>query len=93
MHISQVVFALDIVLVVLDELVFVRKFEHDGKEAEKLDYNFRMAFPAEVLDLLDVVLKDRRLSTLVVPVELREVVDLNVVHDRFGQSIGLARSS
>ena len=43
-----------------------------------------MALPAEVLDFLDVVLKYRRLSALVVPVELGEVVNLDIIHDRLG---------
>ena len=43
-----------------------------------------MALPAEILDLLDVVLKHGRLSALVVPIELGEVVDLDVVDDRLG---------
>jgi len=49
-----------------------------------------VALPAEVLDFLNVVLEDRRLSTLVMPIELGEVVDLNVVHNRLGQSVGSA---
>ena len=47
-----------------------------------------MALPAEVLDFHDVILEDGRLSTLVIPIELGEVVDLNVVRDRLGQSAG-----
>jgi hypothetical protein len=84
-HVAQVVFTLDVVLVVLYELIFVRKFEHDGEKAEKLDYDFRMALSAEVFDLLDVVLKDRRLGALMVPIELGEVVYLDVVHNRLSQ--------
>ena len=89
MHVPQVVFTLDIVLVVADELIFVRKFEHDGKEAKKRDHNFRMALPAEILDLLDVVLEDRRLSALMVPIELGEIVYLNVVYNRLSQPMRL----
>jgi hypothetical protein len=51
-----------------------------------------VALPAEVLDLFDVVLKDGRLSTLVVSIKLGKVVDLDVVLDRLGQSVGSARA-
>lgn len=44
MHVPQVVFALDIVLVVADELVFVGKLQQDGEEAEELFDNFGVAF-------------------------------------------------
>lgn len=40
MHVSEMVLSLDVVLVVFDQLVFVGKFEDDGKEAEELDYHF-----------------------------------------------------
>jgi hypothetical protein len=51
-----------------------------------------VALPAEVLDLLDVVLQDGRLGTLVVSIKLGKVVNLDVVLDRLGQSVGSARS-
>ena len=45
-----------------------------------------MAFPAEGFDFFDVVLQDGRLSSLMVSVELREIVDLDVVFDGLSQS-------
>ena len=41
--------------------------EGDGEEAEELVHNFFVALPAEILDLLDVVPENGRLSTLVIP--------------------------
>jgi hypothetical protein len=55
-HVAEVVFTLDVVLVLFDELVFVGKFENDGEEAEELDDDFVVALPAEGFDFLDVVL-------------------------------------
>jgi hypothetical protein len=52
-----------------------------------------VALPAEVLDLLDVVSQNGRLSTLMISVELGEVVDLDIVHDRLGQPVGSIRFS
>lgn len=43
-HVSQVVFAFDVVLVVLHELVFGGQLEEEGEEAEQLDDDFRVAF-------------------------------------------------
>lgn len=43
-HVAQVVFARDVVLVVADELVLVREFEENGEEAEKLLDYFGVAF-------------------------------------------------
>lgn len=51
-----------------------------------------MALSAEVLDLLDVVLQDGRLGTLVISIKLGKVVNLDVVFDRLGQPVGSARS-
>jgi hypothetical protein len=82
-HVPEVVFALHVVDVIFDQLVLIGKLEDDGEEAQELVYNFFVALPAEVLDFLDVVLQNRRLSTLVVSVEFGEVVDLDVVDDRF----------
>lgn len=45
-----------------------------------------MALSTEGFDLLDVILQDRRLCTLVVAVELREVVNLHIVRDSVGES-------
>lgn len=86
MHVTKVVFALDIVLVVFNELVLIRKLEDDCEETEKLDDDFVVALPAETLDLFDVVLEDRRLSPLMVAVKLGKVVDLDVVLDGLGKS-------
>jgi hypothetical protein len=80
------VFASHVVNVILDQLILVGKLEDDGKEAEKLVHNFFVTLPAEVFDLLDMVLQNGRLSTLVVPVKFGEVVDLDVVDDRFRES-------
>lgn len=38
-----------------------------------------MTYTAEVFNLLNLVLEDRRLSTLVEAIELGEVVDLDIV--------------
>ena len=84
-HVAEVVFACDVVLVVSDELVFVRQFEDDGEEAEELNDYFAVALSAEGFDLFDVVLQDRRLWTLVVAVELGEVVNLNIIIDGLGE--------
>jgi hypothetical protein len=85
-HVAEVVFAFDVVLVVLDELVFVGQFEDDGEEAEELDDYFIVALAAEGLDLFDVVLQDRRLCTLVVTIEFGDVENLNIVFDSLGES-------
>jgi hypothetical protein len=53
-HIPQVVFPLDVVLVVADELVFVGEFEEDGEEAEEFRNDFGVAFAAEGFDFGDV---------------------------------------
>jgi hypothetical protein len=73
-------------------LVFVRQFEDDGEEAEKLDDDFAVAFAAEGFDLFDVVLQDGGLCTLVVAVELGEVVHLHVVFDSLGEPGGSANN-
>lgn len=44
MHVSEVVFPLDVVLMVTYELVFIGKFEEDGEKAEELFDDFRVAF-------------------------------------------------
>jgi hypothetical protein len=80
------VFAFHVIDVILDQLVFIGKLEDDGEEAEELDHDFFVALPAEVLNLLDVVLQNGRLSALVVPVKFGEVVDLDIVYDRFRES-------
>jgi len=85
-----VVFALDVVLVVFDELVFVGQLEDDGEEAEELDDYLAVAFSAEGFNLFDVVLQDGGLCALVVAVELGEVVHLHVVFDGFGESGGVS---
>jgi hypothetical protein len=43
-HVSQMVLALDIVLVVIRELVLIGKLEKDCEEVEQLDDNFLVAF-------------------------------------------------
>lgn len=86
MHVTEVVFALDIVLVVFDELVLIRELEDDCEETEELDDDFVVALPAETFDLFDVVLEDRRLSPLMVAIKFGEVVDLDVVLDSLGES-------
>lgn len=50
-HITEVVFSLDIVLVGANELVFVREFEEDCEEAEELDYDFIVTF-LKILELI-----------------------------------------
>jgi hypothetical protein len=55
-HVAKMVFTLDVVFVLFDELVFVGEFEDDGEEAEKLDDYFIVALSAEGFDFLDVVL-------------------------------------
>jgi hypothetical protein len=40
MHVSEMILSLNVVLVVFDQLVFVREFEDDGEEAKELDYHF-----------------------------------------------------
>lgn len=44
MHIAQMVLALDIVLVVADQLIFIRQFKQDCEEAQKLLNDFGVAF-------------------------------------------------
>lgn len=43
-HVPQVVFALDVVQVVLDKLLLVGELEQDCEEAEELYYDFLVAF-------------------------------------------------
>jgi hypothetical protein len=81
MHVPHMILALDVILMLTDELVFVWELQDDGEELEELDYDFLMALPAEVCDLVDMFLEHRWLGSLVVPIELRNVVDLNVVPD------------
>lgn len=50
-HVAEVVFAFDVVLVGADELVFVGEFEKDCEEAEEFDYDFIVAF-LKVLELM-----------------------------------------
>ena len=64
--------------------------EGDGEEAEKLDDYFVVAFSAESFDFFDVILQNRRLCTLVVAVELGDVVDLDRVGNSLRESDGLA---
>lgn len=85
-HVAEVVFAFDVVLVVFDELVFVGQFEDDGEEAEKFDNYFVVALSAEGFDLFDVVLQDRGLCTLVVAIEFGDVENLNIIFDGLGES-------
>ena len=80
-HIAQVVFTLDVVLVASDELVFVRQFEHDGEEGEEFDDDLGVAFAAEGFDLSYMVCQDWRLGAVVVAVKFGEVVDLVIVFD------------
>ena len=68
-HVAEVVFAFDIVLMVSDELVLVGQFENDGKESKELDDYLIVALPAESFDFFDVIVQDRRLCTLVVAIE------------------------
>jgi hypothetical protein len=82
-HVPEMIFAFHVIDVILDQLVLIGKLEDDGEEAEELVHNFFVALPAEVLDLLDVVLQSGRLSTLVVSVEFGKVIDLDIVYDRF----------
>ena len=85
-HVAKMVFTLDVVLVLFDELIFVGQFENDGEQAEELDDDFVVALPAEGFDLFDVVLQDRRLCALVVAVELGDVIDLDRVGDSLSES-------
>jgi hypothetical protein len=55
-HVAKMVFTLDVVLMLFDELVFVGEFENDGEEAEELDDDFVVALSAEGFDFFDVVL-------------------------------------
>jgi hypothetical protein len=55
-HVAEVVFAFDVVLMLFDELIFVGQFENDGEEAQELDDDFVVALSAEGFDLFDVVL-------------------------------------
>ena len=89
-HVAKMVFTLDVVLVLFDELIFVGEFEYDGEEAEKLDDYFVVALSAESFDFFDVILQNRRLCTLVVAVELGDVVDLDRVGNSLRESDGLA---
>lgn len=86
MHVAEVIFAFDIVLVVLDELILIGKFEDDGEEAKELDDNFVVTLSAELLDFFDVIFQDWRLGTLMEAIEFGKVVDLNIVFDGFGES-------
>ena len=86
MHVAKMVFTLDVVLVLFDELIFVGEFEYDGEEAEKLDDYFVVALSAESFDFFDVILQNRRLCTLVVAVELGDVIDLDRVGDSLSES-------
>lgn len=43
-HVAQVVLALDVVLVVPDQLVLVGELEQDGEQAQELDYYLFVAF-------------------------------------------------
>ena len=44
MHITQMILALDVVLVIADQLIFVRQLEKDSEEAQKSLNNFFVAF-------------------------------------------------
>jgi hypothetical protein len=80
------VFALDVVLVVADELVFVGEFEEDCEEAEELLDDFGVAFAAEGLDFGYVCCEDGGLAAVVSAVEFRDVVHLHVVFDAVSEA-------
>ena len=44
-----------------------------------------MALATEGFDLIDVVLKDRRMLTLMMAIKLGKVVNLNVIRDTWGK--------
>lgn len=46
-------------------------------------YGSWTAYPAELLDLVDVVLENLGLGSLVEPIELRDVVDLDIIRHTF----------
>lgn len=84
-HVAQVVLALVVVRVVSDEKVLVVEFEEDGKQAQQLHHDLRVAFAAESLNLVNVVLQYSGVGARVVAVKLGDVVDLDVVDDARGQ--------
>lgn len=53
-HVAQVVFAFDVVLVVAHQLVLVGKLEKDGEETEQFLDDLRVTFAAEGFDFGDV---------------------------------------
>ena len=100
-HVAEMVFTFDIVLVIADELVFVWEVEEDGEKTEELFNYFSMAFlechlvwsrfikyrnkgrtyPAKSLDFTKMLRKNCRLMSLVMPIELGNVVYLHIILD------------
>lgn len=80
-HVAEVVFSLDVVYMVADELVLVWELEQVGEELEQFDDDLLVAFAAKGFDLFAMVLEDGWVDALVVAVEFGQVVDLDVVSD------------
>ena len=51
-----------------------------------------MALATEGFDLVDMVLKDRRMLTLMMAIKLGKVVNLNVIRDAWGKRAEAGRS-
>src|SRR5688500_5499538 len=80
-HVTKVIFGLLLIRMLLDEVVFVWQLQDDGEKPEKWEHHVRMQSPGEMLNILDMSLKQRRLRIFSFEVtgELGNVVDLNVV--------------
>lgn len=89
-HIAQMVFSKVIVNMILDKKLLI-DFQQEGEQPQQLNHNFGMTLTTEGLDLIDVVLEDRRMFTLMMPIKLGKVVDLDVVRDTRGERAKTSR--
>lgn len=85
------IFAKVVVNMVFDEELLV-DFKKKSKELQQFDNDLGVTLATESLNLFDVVLEHGRLLTLMVAIELGNVVDLDVVCDSRGQRTETSRS-
>lgn len=109
MHVSKMILALYIILVISHELVLVRKLKENSEELQQLDDYLIVAFlshasplalvrtlsfsdtvlkayPSESLNLLDVLLENRGLLAFMKPIELWNVIHLDVILDTIAEA-------
>lgn len=82
-HVAEMVFALLVVGVLVDEIFFVWELENDGEETEEGKNNIGMESFGENFDFGKVSLDERRLSIFAFEIfgEFGNVVDLDIVFD------------